>query len=195
MHISEEALLEPIARYFRYMKGVAEIPKNKPLILADIGCGPKIRFYKFAQKNQIKIKQYFGIDPLAQDVELKNVRLIRKPMSNAIPLPSGSVDILTGFAVLEHLNNPEDIMNDIFRVLKKDGKAIFTTPSKKSKKILEILCYKFNLISRRELEEHKGYFDKESILKLIKTNKKQAVFHSYFEFGWNNLIILKKLPD
>lgn len=195
MNISEEALLEPIARYLRYMKGVAEIPKNKPLILADIGCGPKIRFYTFALKNQVKIKEYIGIDPLAQTVGLKSVKLIRKPITNTIPLSSKSVDILTGFAVLEHLNNPEDIMNDVFRVLKRGGKAIFTTPSKKSKKILEILCYRFNLISRRELEEHKGYFDKKSILRLVKTNKKQTIFHSYFEFGWNNLIVFEKVSD
>lgn len=197
MNLPEEALLEPFARYLRYKKGLAKIPKTKPLILADLGCGPKIRFYKFAIKKKIKIKHYIGIDPLLKNLEIKidGVRLINKPMINSIPLSPQSVDILTGFAVLEHLDNPQAILNDVYRVLKKGGRAIFTTPSKKSKKILEILCYKFNLISRRELEEHKGYFDKESLLRLIKQNKKQSVSHSYFELGWNNLIVIKKLTD
>lgn len=197
MHFPEEALMEPLARYLRYKKGVEKIPKNKELILVDIGCGSKIRFYKFAVKNKVKIKKYIGIDPLLKTINssVKVITLINKPMTKTIPLPSKSADILTGFAVLEHLDNPNDIINDTFRVLKNGGKAIFTTPSKKSKKILEILCYKLNLISRRELEEHKDYFDKESLLKMIRPSNKYKIFHSYFEFGWNNLIILEKLSD
>ena len=68
-------------------------------------------------------------------------------------------------AVLEHLSYPEDILKEIHRVLKKDGRLIITVPSKIAKPILEFLSYKMNVIDRLEIEDHKKYYNKKDTQK------------------------------
>lgn len=195
MHSHEEELLEPVARQFRYRTGIKYIPKNKPVIIVDLGCGPKARFYKYATKKGVKIKKYIGIDPLIKSnlFTQNNIVIYKSSLNEKVPLPKGNADFVVGFAFLEHINNPEIIINDGLRVLKKGGRAIFTAPTPKAKKILEFLSFKLGLISKREIAEHKNYFTKDSLIELINDKNNYKVIHSYFELGLNNIFVLEKL--
>lgn len=198
MGLFEEEFLEPIARAVRFQKGMTHIP-NRPIVLADLGCGPKIRLYSRLVKEGKKIKYYIGLDPLIhahiKKRYLKNdkVKLVKTPLKTKIPLRSSSVDIVTGFAFLEHIDNPSEMLIESIRILKSGGKAIFTTPSDNSKGILEFLSFKLNLISAREIKEHKNYFNKSTLIELLGGHRgKVEIRHEYFEFGLNNLLVLKK---
>lgn len=190
-----EEFIEPFARYFRFREGTKEINPNKKIVIVDIGCGPQIRFYKFA-KNKLKIKKYIGIDPLLSQSIInkyksdKIVKLIKAPINKNTILPQNNIDYMVGFAFIEHVKNPKTIINKVINLIKKNGKIIFTSPTPRAKEVLEFLAYKLNLISRREIKEHKNYFDKNSFSKFIpdKINYK----HRYFELGLNNLFIIKK---
>lgn len=198
-HFDEE-VLEPIARFYRFREMLQEIPKSRALVIADLGCGPKIRAFDVLQKKGVRISKYYGIDPLIskETLELnkgiKNIHLIPSQFDKKIPLDDNSVDIIISCAVLEHIEYPKYILNDISRVLKKGGKAILTTPSPKAKAILEFLSFKMGLISEREIKEHKNYFTKENLLLLIDKNKNKetTIRHHYFEFGLNNLFIIEQ---
>jgi ubiquinone/menaquinone biosynthesis C-methylase UbiE len=195
-HTHDEELLEPVARFFRFQECIEHIPKQKTIIMADLGCGPKLRFYDYAKKKHAKFEKYIGIDPLISTKIISNnqngaIELIKDPLSKKIPLPSNSVDYIVACAFLEHIDNPEDIINDAIRVLKKNGKAIFTTPSYAAKVILEFLAFKLGLISSREIAEHKNYFDKNKLTSMVK-NDQVTVFHKSFELGLNNLFIITK---
>lgn len=200
MKLFEEELLEPVARYFRFHAAVDAIEKDKEVKVADLGCGPKIRFYHYARKNNIQFEKYFGVDPLLAKSVLnefkkeKDITLINDPMDTKIPLKTESVDYLVGFAFLEHIDHPDKITQDAIRVLKPGGKAVFTTPSHMAKGVLEFLSFKLGLISPREIEEHKNYFNKEDLEGLLTDahKKKVEMHHQYFEFGLNNLFILQK---
>ncbi len=195
-----EESLEPLTRYFRFRKGITEISKSKPIRLIDLGCGPNISFYRYAKKRGINFHQYIGIDPrinLDTINGLKNnkeVKLIKKSLKESIPLSEGSVDYVVGFAFLEHVDCPKAILNESLKILKKNGKLIFTIPSIKAKKILEFLAFKLNLISKREIKEHKNYLDKKTMKNLINGLKyKTKFFHQYFEFKLNNFLVLEKI--
>lgn len=194
MNIFEEALLEPIFRYWRFTKVIGYIEKNKKIVLADLGCGPHLRFFEFAKKKNIFFQEYIGFDPLINPIyqNSKCLRLINEPLTKKIPLSDDSVDFITALAFLEHIDNPEDILKDSIRVLKKGGKGIFTTPSWKAKALLEFLSFKIGIISRREIEEHKRYFNKQDILKILKNEKEIKITHEYFEFGYNNILVIEK---
>jgi SAM-dependent methyltransferase len=197
MHNHDEELLEPVVRKLRFSNGLKHLTKTDSLVLADLGCGPKIRFYHFALKRGVRLKNYIGIDPLIDSKILKDntdpkVKLIKNPLRNKIPLPNESVDCVVAFAFLEHIDNPKIIIDESLRVLKKGGKAIFTTPSFRGKKVLEFLSFKLRLISEREIKEHKNYFNKKVLFDMIDRGKKHKVSHSYFEFGMNNLLVITK---
>lgn len=194
-HYHDEEMLEPLVRWFRFQKGLIQINCTKPAILLDLGAGPKIRFYHFATKGGIVIKKYIAMDPLVKvNPQNKDIRIIKKAFSKTIPLKANSVDLVVGLAFLEHINNPKAAVNEAIRVVRKGGKIIFTTPTPRAKIVLEFLAFRLGLISRREIEEHNIYFDKQSLEKLIdpKLKKKIRVRHEYFEFGLNNLFVIEK---
>lgn len=200
MAFLREPLLEPVARWLRFKKGLQHVPRDRPLVILDIGCGPEPRFYHFA-KNKIQIKKYIGIDPhlsesiINQYKNDKNVDLIASKVNSVLPFSDSSVDIIVAFAVLEHLNNPKKVISECVRILKKGGKAVFTTPTPRAKKILEFLSYRLNVISKEEIDEHNFYYDKEKLENLI-SKKDQInikISHQYFEFGLNNIFVIKKI--
>lgn len=184
----DEPLLEPLARFLRFRQGEFHIDKTKSVVIVDLGCGPDAPFYYFAKENGIKIKQYIGIDSL---VSKKNARwLIKSSLKKKIPFPSSRADYVVAFATLEHFDYPKDILNDAIRILKSDGKIILTTPTFRAKPFLEFL-EKIGFLSSREIHEHKHYFDKNSLRKII-TSKNVKIKHSYFELGLNNLLIISR---
>lgn len=196
-NLFEEELLEPIARKFRFGAGIAYIPKDNALDIVDLGCGPKIRFFHQAVQSGVKVKTYIGIDPLIKKTEIgklpTNAKILVKKMERSIPLPAHRADLVVGFAFLEHISYPAEILPDTLRVLRPGGLAVFTTPTPKAKNILETLSYKLKIISRREIEEHKTYFDRDSLLKMLKpVHAGCQIQHRYFEFGCNNLLVIRK---
>ena len=192
----EEELLEPVIRPIRFNKGLKHIDHKNSVVLADLGCGPKIRFYNYATKNNVRFSKYIGIDPLVANHIMKknnknNILLIKAPLKKRIPLKNNSVDYVTGFAFIEHIINPAEILIDSLRVLKPGGKAIFTTPSKKAKGVLDFLSFKLGLISKAGVREHKNYFEKNDLTGMVKV-KNFYIHHEYFEFGFNNLFVIEK---
>lgn len=194
--MEDEALLEPLARLFRFKKGISQLEERAPVVIVDLGCGPTTPFYFFAVQKGIKIKKYIGIDPLLSDKTIKlcrdksSIQIIKTGLVKRIPIPSSSVDYVVSFATLEHFDYPEEILNDAIRILKKGGKIILTTPTSRAKPVLE-LFEKIGLLSSREIHEHKHYFDKKSLQKMI-LSKNVNIEHSYFEMGLNNLLVISR---
>lgn len=199
MPLFEEELLEPLARYFRFVNGAKHICAEKPMIIADLGCGPELRFYHFLQSRNVPINKYYGVDALITQKNLSSfknsnsIELVTKPLVKKISIKDESVDYVVAFAFFEHIDHPKEILAEAYRILKPGGKVILTVPSSLAQPFLEFMSDKLKIISRREIEEHKNYFDKKKLFKIIpKGVKKINVFHKYFEFGLNNLMVIEK---
>lgn len=193
LNMIKEPVLEPILRYLRFHKTYKEIDKQN-ITIADIGCGPYAVFQTYLSEKGIKIKNYIGIDPLINNnlKESYGIKLIRKPFNNLLPLKTNSVDFAVAHAVLEHVDKPKKLLLEMYRIVKPGGKILLTTPTPVAKYILEFLSYKLNLISKREIMEHKNYFDKDSLSLLLKNVKGIKINHRYFEFGLNNILVVHK---
>ena len=200
MKLFKEPFFEPFARLVRFIFGSFYVPHFKPLTVVDIGCGPRIRFFNFTQVTGIKLKKYIGIDSLLdKDILLRfkkssSVILKDKNVNRVIDVPSNSVDCVVAFAYLEHIENPQEILQEMIRIVRPGGIVVITTPSDKAKPLLEFLSYYLHLISRREIDEHKRYFTKETLLDLVpkKILSQVTITHHYFELYLNNLLVIKK---
>lgn len=84
---------------------------GRPVII-NIGCGKRKKF------GQI------GIDR----VDLPEIDIVADIEEGLPFLPDGSVDQVHCRNVLEHIENLENIISEIMRVLKKDGKAFIAVP-------------------------------------------------------------------
>lgn len=183
---NKESYLDAIFRNIREKKILRFISKKDTL--CDLGCGSNgSLLYSLAYD----IKEGVGVDYNIKPHKLANLAFIRSDLENKIKLPSSRFDVVVSLAVLEHLNKPENLLKEAYRILKKNGKLILTTPSKLSKPILEFLA-RLNLINRRHIKEHKNYFSKKELIDLLKNVGFKEIKASSFEFGMNNLITAKK---
>jgi len=87
------------------------IKDNKPLIV-ELGCGQK------KEKNRITIDK----------VDMPHVDIVANIEDGLSFLPDSSVDDIHCRSVLEHIQNFEDLIREIIRVLKKNSKAHIFVP-------------------------------------------------------------------
>jgi len=94
--------------------------------LLDIGCG-KMPYRDFINKNS-DITEYIGLDIDSALVYDKNIRPDFTWDGITMPFENNTFDNAFGTEVLEHCPEPEIVLKEVYRVLKKDGKFFFTVP-------------------------------------------------------------------
>jgi len=94
----------------------------------------------------------------------KNIKIIQGDAQN-LPFENNSFDIAIATAVIEHLPEPSKIISEAYRILKKNGLFILTTPDPFFDQIAEILS--------REETGHQITFN----LRNLKENFKKVNFH------------------
>lgn len=187
---TKEELLEPILRRIRTSKVRKYIPKN--CILCDIGCGFNA---KFLLDISDYISEGYGFDKKIDKKKINNIYIQNAEIANNIPLEDESVDCVTLLAVLEHLDNATKVLSECYRVLKFGGILILTTPSPFSKPILEFLSSKLKIVSPVEIADHKHYYSKKEMVKILEDIGFKNIETRSFEFGLNNLAAAFKEAD
>jgi SAM-dependent methyltransferase len=109
----------------------------------DVGCGDGY----FLRRSPAR--ERYGLDPLLGD-----------KLSDLDRLPGDHFDCVTMLAVIEHLEDPTDILRYIWRVMTPAGLLIVTTPKRAAEGLIRLYVPKIQ-------EEHERYFDRESIARLL----------------------------
>ena len=96
-------------------------------VILDVGCG---RSFPMASKWLSSGATVFGLDPVI-DLEMlpPNVNAI-KGSADQVDCADNMFDLIVSCAVLEHLENPKQVLLEFNRLLKPGGRAILLTPSK-----------------------------------------------------------------
>jgi len=157
-----------ITRYLRAKNAEKYIDGsiNNARIL-DIGCGDGY----FLQR--LRCFEKYGIDKSLGDV-----------VEDKLNFPDAFFDYVTMLAVIEHLTHPEAILNEIYRVLKPDGKLIITTPKNVAEHFIKLYV-------KNVEKEHKSYFILQSIETLIR-GKFSIIESRTFLLGLNQIFCLQK---
>ncbi len=201
--LPHEPWLEKWARLWRFAKIVPYMGHlfsrtKEDVTLIDFGCGQDTLLYTYLLAefpDSVRRLHYIGVDPLiATEKKYNNVQILRKKFET-VSLPQ-KADVITMFAVLEHVDDPVLLLKKALTSLRTDGRIIITTPSPRAKLILEFLAYGIGYISKREIDEHKRYPTRDSLFGYVKTLQHEGFFitahHEYFECGLNNLFVITK---
>jgi len=159
-------LIVPITKRIRAFHSNKYISPAQRII--DIGCGTGY----FLRK--VKCEEKYGLDKIYGDdfSDIKN-------------FPDNYFDYVTMLAVIEHVEKPVEICQEIARILRPGGKFIFTTPKKTAEFILKFYV--------KDLKhQHKNYFDSGSVQKLAKLLNFNFVEYKTFMFGLNQIFCLQK---
>ncbi len=93
--------------------------------LLDVGCG-EMPYKALLTSGFSKVKRYVGLD-FENNAIHKNTPDIYWE-NGEIPLDDNSIDCVLCTEVLEHCPEPEDVLNEIYRVLKPNGIVFLTVP-------------------------------------------------------------------
>ncbi len=126
-----------VQRYFQRrktesIKNSLSVEKNDVLI--DIGCGSGVQIKELGKTG------YFlaiGIDVNLNAIRFARERSLPKTEfiiadSQFLPIKSSRADKIICAEVIEHITNPQHLVNEIARVLKKGGSVVITTPNDRS---------------------------------------------------------------
>ncbi len=159
--------------------------------ILDIGCGSYPNFL-----SSVDFKEKYGIDPSLSTNDFENINLKKMNISNQpLPFDNNFFNVVTMLAVFEHIEKSEisSILNEIRRVLVKDGSFIMTTPAPWADGLLHSMA-RINLISNEEIHEHKSHYGMNTIRKMITDSgfDDKLIRSGYFELGMNMWFKIKK---
>ncbi len=106
---------------------------NKEVVYLEIGCGPFFLGQELAGRSGLIV----GIDFCPSALEVARNLLNEKGISNYIliqgdilnlPVKSDSIDLIYGGGVIEHFENTQKCIDELFRVLKTGGVSFNTVP-------------------------------------------------------------------
>lgn len=117
----------------RYILDV--VCRVKPETILDTGCGRG--FYPKMLSLLDFPKAIYGVDLLEKHVRLaeqlvhddQNRVTFKQASIYELPFPDSSLDFVICSEVLEHLDDPQKGVDEIYRVLRTGGNAVFTVPS------------------------------------------------------------------
>lgn len=164
--------------------------------ILDIGCGS---FPYFLSNTNFKEK--YGIDGYihAGLIKKNEKTILLKQMNieeNNFPFSNNFFDVITLLAVYEHINhhNLNHVLKEVYRVLKKNGNLIITTPSSFSAPLLQLFS-RIGLVSSIEIGDHKhAHSPQEVIDNLTEAGfKKENIASGYFELIFNMWFVAKKV--
>jgi SAM-dependent methyltransferase len=164
--------------------------------IVDVGCGS----YPFFLLNTV-FQEKYGIDKIAKDItddrDGIKIHISQYNFENegTLPYPDDFADIVTLLAVIEHIDSERvlNILREIKRILKNDGRLIITTPAAWTDSLLRLLA-KLNVVSKEEINEHKDVYTHKKIetLLLQAEFKKDNMCCGYFELFMNIWATVKK---
>ncbi|MFP5488970.1 MAG: methyltransferase domain-containing protein [Acidimicrobiia bacterium] len=103
----------------------------------------------------------------------------------------GGFDAATSLAVIEHLP-PETVVDhlaSIRSVLRPGGVLVLTTPTPRSKPVLEFLAYRLRVISAHEIRDHRQYFHRTALVGALTAAGFERIVHTPFQLGLNQRVI------
>ncbi len=180
---------------FLYQMRITRIVKAADFhdkIVADTGCGFN---YRFLRSVETMIQKGYAVDMSLDTKYTSNtLELVISNLNESIGLDNESVDIVSSMAILEHLDNPEQYLREVYRILRPGGVLVMTIPSVWAKPVLEFMAYTLKIISEEEIRDHKTYYEKKSLFEILEKTgfKKENIKHSYFQFGMNNFVRVTK---
>jgi 2-polyprenyl-3-methyl-5-hydroxy-6-metoxy-1,4-benzoquinol methylase len=153
-------------------------------VLVDIGCG---KSGEFIQQMRSRMEFCIGIDAETNPQKQPGLEIKQVFLQKEIPVGTEVANVVTMLAVLEHLDYPKAIAQELYRILKPSGVLLLTVPAPKNKRFLELLA-SVGILRKEMIQQHKHYFSPNELQLLFTSIGFRTVEVSQFQFGLNILV-------
>ena len=162
--------------------------------VGDFGCGYHATFVRSVLP---ELERAVLIDSsIADDLKAKhNVMAIEGAIPEVLQqVPTDSLDVVLCISVLEHLWNPEEAIEECYRIVRPGGVCMINVPSWRGKWFLEFSAFRLGLSPVDEIKDHKTYYDEKDLRPLLlqsgfRPHNIQCFSH---KFGLNTFAVCNK---
>lgn len=146
---------------------IRQITGRDDLTVLELGCGYSARNLLSIENMATKL---VGVDYNLSESVKSHPKLIPLECSaeEAIERLQGErFDLIMIISVLEHLNNPVEILQSCRALLNPGGIVLINVPTWLGKYFLEYSAFRLGLSPKEEMDDHKMYYDKRDLWPLL----------------------------
>ena len=169
-------------------------PERNDLEVLELGCG-----YRATQLIALerKLKGGIGVDfQIAPKLQtLEKFTFYEGTIEQTLPKLEGqTVDVVMLILVLEHLVEPQFVIEFAWRMLRRSLLLLVNVPTWIGTRFLELSAFRFRFSSKVEIDDHKMYYDKLAFwLTLVRAGFKPSQIRlRYHKFGLNLFAAARK---
>ena len=149
------------------LKSVRHLPQN--ISVLELGSGYHARNLKAIED---RAEQLVAIDFNLSEKLKKNSKFhcIESSIEEALTsLKDNTFDLILVLSVLEHLENPLQVLKACHNALKKGGILMVLVPNWVAKRVLEFLAFKLEIsqVTKDSINDHKMYYGKRDLWPLL----------------------------
>jgi SAM-dependent methyltransferase len=135
--------------------------------IGDFGCGYRARLgVALLAKGARLLAVDLSLDPALESRE--GVRTLTGRLPDVLSsLESGSLDAALCISVLEHLDEPLELLLELRRLLVPVGLALVNVPTWRAKPLLEFSAFRLGLAPAQEMDDHRTYYDPRDLWPLL----------------------------
>lgn len=162
--------------------------------LLDVGAG----FHMTLSAQMIDEYEVTAVDISLNQQILPQIIKIEGQIERVLPrLPEYEYDFIIFNSVMEHLRDPQDMLSEIYRILKPDGIMFLNVPTWTGKWFLELSAFKFHTSPASEMNDHKMYYNKHSLWPMLVRAGflPEHIRLRYHKFGLNVYAVCRKSKD
>ena len=170
------------------------LPSRNDLEVLELGCG-----YRATQLVALepKLKRGVGVDfQIAPELQtLEKFTFHQWAIERTLPnLESESMDVVMLISVLEHLADPQSVIQSAWRLLRRSGLLLVNVPTWSGKRFLEVSAFRLGFSSKVEIDDHKMYYDKRNLWPMLVSAgfKPSQIRLRYHKFGLNLFAAARK---
>jgi 2-polyprenyl-3-methyl-5-hydroxy-6-metoxy-1,4-benzoquinol methylase len=150
----------------------------------DFGCG------RGNLADFVPSSRYLGVDLDEESLQIAHASHPHHRFDRCIGTGC-SFDSIALLAVIEHIEQPLELLNEFDSVLREGGSILLTTPHPRSDKIHGFGA-RIGLFSKEAHEQHVQLYDHEALSRDVAKGKFRIASFQRFMFGVNQLFVLKR---
>jgi len=170
------------------------LPNRNDLEILELGCG-----YRATQLIALepKLKRGIGVDfQIAPELRtLEKFTFHQGTIEQTLPkFENETVDVVMLISVLEHLAEPQFVVQSACRLLRPSGLLLVNVPTWRGKRFLELSAFRLGFSSKLEMDDHKMYYEKRDLWPLLVRGgfKPSQMRLQYHKFGLNLFAAARK---
>ena len=143
------------------------LPRRGDLEILELGCGFHARQLIALEPF---IKRAIGVDfRIAPELRARpRYTFCEGPVEEALPkLEQERLDVVMLISVLEHLREPQMVLDSAWRLLKPSGQLLINVPTWMGKTFLEFSAFRLGLSPQVEIDDHRMYYGKRDLWPLL----------------------------